>query len=121
MRITNLRLISLFFLTILFLQGVHAQNTSVRGLVTDAKGEALIGVNVTEVGNTNNGAITDINGVFTLSVPSQGQIQVSYLGYKTEVVNVNNRTNITRSGTSFGTPMDAYVPNNRCYRKYFCR
>lgn len=95
MRITNLRLISLFFLTILFLQGVHAQNTSVRGLVTDAKGEALIGVNVTEVGNTNNGAITDINGVFTLSVPSQGQIQVSYLGYKTEVVNVNNRTNIT--------------------------
>ncbi len=95
MRITKkLRLFSLFFLTILFLQGLHAQNTSVRGLVTDAKGEALIGVNVTEVGNANNGTITDINGVFTLNVPSQGQIQVSYLGYKTEVVSVNGRTNI---------------------------
>ena len=63
--------------------GAHAQET-VRGIVKDVTGEPLIGANVLEKGTASNGAITDINGKFTLKVAGKKSvIVVSMIGMRT--------------------------------------
>lgn len=57
--------LSLFFLSSLI---TYAQ-VNVRGKVVDATGETLIGVNVI-LKDTRQGTVTDVEGEFTLSVPS---------------------------------------------------
>lgn len=70
-----------------------AQSIQLKGTVTDTTGEPIIGASVIEKGTTN-GLITDYDGNFTLTVSPQATIVVSYVGYKSEEVAVNNRTNI---------------------------
>lgn len=52
-----------------------------------------MGVNVIEKGTTN-GTMTDMDGRFTLSVPGNATLQISYIGYTTEEVVVNNQTKL---------------------------
>lgn len=52
--------------------------SKVSGTVKDANGEPLIGVSVMEVG-TNNGAVTDINGNYTLNVKPGAKLKLSYM------------------------------------------
>lgn len=59
---------------------VYAQDV-VKGVVTDATGEPMVGVTVREQ-NTNNGVVTDINGNFSLKVKPNSVIQFTYVGYK---------------------------------------
>ena len=66
----------------------------ITGVVTDASGEPIIGANVFEKGSTTNGTITDIDGRFTLEIPSNGSLVVSYIGYQTQTVSVANRKDI---------------------------
>ncbi|MDR2497751.1 MAG: TonB-dependent receptor [Tannerellaceae bacterium] len=66
------------------------------GTVTDPHGEPIIGANVLEKGTTN-GAVTDIDGKFTLSVRSGAILQVSYIGYVSLEVQVNNSSNLSIS------------------------
>lgn len=61
--------------------GAYAQDV-VKGVVTDASGEPMIGVTVREQ-NTGNGVVTDINGNFNLKVKPNSVIQFTYVGYKT--------------------------------------
>ncbi|WP_165004184.1 SusC/RagA family TonB-linked outer membrane protein [Seramator thermalis] len=70
-----------------------AQNIKVTGKVTDNTGEAIIGANVTQKGTTI-GTATDIDGNFTLNVPGNATLVVSFLGYIPQEINVNDRTNI---------------------------
>ena len=65
--------------------GVYAQNITVKGHVKDALG-GVIGANVVEKGNTTNGAITDLDGNFTLTVPQGATLVVSFIGYKSQEV-----------------------------------
>ena len=54
---------------------------SVKGTVVDALGDPIIGANVLEVGTTN-GAVTDMDGNFTLNVKKLGaELSFSYIGY----------------------------------------
>jgi len=77
-------LLNLLFLTFSF--GLSAQLTDVKGVVKDAKtDEPLIGVNIIVSGNQT-GTITDIDGNFTLKVPLNGVIKVSYIGYSTQEI-----------------------------------
>ncbi len=69
-----------------FAQGGH----TVSGVVTDASGEPMIGVNVTAVGTTN-GTITDLDGHYSLSVSPNEKLQYSFIGYLTQVVVVGNQ------------------------------
>jgi TonB-linked SusC/RagA family outer membrane protein len=70
------------------------QQKRVTGRVTDGGGSALPGVNIAEKG-TANGAITDVNGNFTLSVASPASIiSISFIGYSTQEVVVGDRTTI---------------------------
>ena len=61
------------------------QQIKVSGTVSDAMGP-VIGVSVVEKGNTSNGTITDVNGNFSLSVPSGATLLISYIGYKAQEV-----------------------------------
>lgn len=62
--------------------GSQQKNVVVSGKVTDSKGEPLIGVTVLEKGTTN-GAITDFDGNYSLTVSSTSSVlQYSYVGYK---------------------------------------
>ncbi|WP_019540246.1 SusC/RagA family TonB-linked outer membrane protein [Proteiniphilum acetatigenes] len=77
---------------------------TISGHINDTKGEPLIGVNVVEAG-TSNGTITDIDGNYTLKLTTSDPIlNISYIGFETQTVNVGNRTviNITlEEETSF--------------------
>ena len=67
----------------------------ITGKVSDSAGEPIIGANILEKGTTN-GAITDMDGNFELSVQSNAMLIVSYIGYVTQEVKVTGRTlNIT--------------------------
>ena len=73
---------------------VKQQNTiTVKGVVTDMQGEAIIGANILQQGTTN-GTITDIDGNFTLEVPTDAQLAVSYIGYKKQEVEIGDRNYI---------------------------
>ena len=61
-----------------------AQNRAISGTVVDANGEALIGASVVVKGNTSVGTVTDFDGNFAFSVPSESStIVVSYVGMNT--------------------------------------
>src|SRR5690554_6836099 len=65
-----------------------AQDRIVSGTVSDAQGEPIIGANVRVVG-TSSGAATNIDGYYTLSVPSSAtRLHVSYIGMKDIEVNI---------------------------------
>lgn len=67
----------------------------VTGVVTDAKGESIIGANVVVKGNPTIGAITNMEGRYEVMLPSDDVILlVSYLGYNTEEIKVKGRRNI---------------------------
>lgn len=74
---------------------VNQQTMQVTGVVKDGTGEPLIGVNVVQKGASNNGAITDIDGRFTLNVPANATLVFSYIGYKTVEVPVNGQRNLS--------------------------
>jgi len=67
---------------------------SVSGIVKDARtGEAILGASILEKG-TNNGVITNFDGVFTITVASKSTLIVRYLGYLTEEVPVSGKTTL---------------------------
>ena len=63
-----------------------AQTVTGSGKVVDSKGEPIIGASVIEKGSTSNGVITDIDGAFSIKVPTGKTIEVSCIGYETVVV-----------------------------------
>ena len=72
--------------------GAYAQNKAISGTVVDGAGVPVIGASVVVVGNTTNGAMTDIDGKFTLNVPANAVISVSCIGYSTQNFVVGNQT-----------------------------
>ena len=93
---SNLKVRSFWIVVLMFVFGlnVHAQKISVSGVVKDMSGEPAIGASIIEKGTTN-GMMTNINGEFTLNVDPNGTIVVSYVGYKSQEMLVNGRTNLS--------------------------
>ena len=60
----------------------------------DKTGETVIGASVVQKGNTGNGTITDIDGNFTLSVPANSTLVISYVGMKTQEIALKGQTKI---------------------------
>lgn len=81
-------------LTLLMPMIVLAQDITVQGTVTDEAGETLIGATVQQKG-TSNGTVTDFDGNFTLTVPTNAILSVSYIGYTPKEITVNGLTNLT--------------------------
>lgn len=65
-----------------------------KGTVKDKTGETVIGASVVQKGNTGNGTITDIDGNFTLSVPANSTLVISYVGMKTQEIALKGQTKI---------------------------
>lgn len=64
---------------------------TITGQVTDENGDGLPGATIQEKGTTN-GTITDVNGDFSLNVTQDGVLTVSFVGYRTQEIPVNERT-----------------------------
>jgi TonB-dependent starch-binding outer membrane protein SusC len=68
-------------------------NITVKGKVVDEKGEPLPGASVIQRG-TNNGAITDIDGNFSISVPSDATLIISFIGYLNEEIVIAGKSEL---------------------------
>ena len=69
------------------------QKVTISGTVSDELHEPVIGASVIEKG-TSNGTITDIDGNFTLKVPAGTIIQISYIGFKDQLVKATSTEKI---------------------------
>lgn len=93
-KISNLSKGILFIILWTFSLCIFAQNITVRGIVTDATNEPLIGVTV-RIEGTSVGTITDVNGNFTFpNIPFNAVLEVSYVGMVSQNIPVNGRTTI---------------------------
>lgn len=88
----NLKHIWLMMLLCLLPLGgvVHAQNITVTGTVTDSIGP-VIGASVIQKGTTN-GAVTDVDGTYSLSVPSNAVLTISCIGYTTREIRLEGQS-----------------------------
>jgi hypothetical protein len=92
----NRKLLKSFLLMTLYLFPLiaMAQTRIVGGVVTDEGNEPLIGVSVVAKGTTN-GTMTDTDGNYSLNVPDgNSTLVVSYVGFKTQEIEVGNQTTI---------------------------
>ena len=71
-----------------------AQQIAVNGFVKDATGEPIIGATV-RVAGTDGGAVTDIDGNFTLNAEPGAKLQISYIGYATQEVTAAKNVVVT--------------------------
>ena len=86
--------IKLFFMVMAMLlasAAANAQNMTVTGVVTDSNDVPVIGATVMVEG-TQTGTSTDVDGAFKISVPANGTLVVSIIGYATETVPVEGRS-----------------------------
>ena len=77
-----------------------SQNFIVKGTVKDASGEALLGVNISQVG-TVNGTVSDVNGNFQISVSPNAKLQFSFVGYLGQVIAVGEKRTLHDSMVSW--------------------
>ena len=78
---------------------MSAQNTEIKGRVTDTSGEPLVAVTVYESGNTSNGTVTDMDGNYSITVAPTATLVFSCLGFEEiqEPVSKRNTINVTMS------------------------
>ena len=76
----------------LFMVGSISAQT-VKVTVTDETGEPVIGASVLEKGSQN-GGITDIDGIFNITLKGSKQIVVSYIGMKTQTIDGKGKTSV---------------------------
>ncbi|MDE6511116.1 MAG: SusC/RagA family TonB-linked outer membrane protein, partial [Muribaculaceae bacterium] len=85
-----------------------AQNITVTGTVLDDTGEPLIGATIVQKG-TNNGVAADIDGNYSISVPSKATLVFSYIGCDSKEVAVNGQKKIDVTLKSSSTMLDEVV------------
>ncbi|MGI6571944.1 MAG: SusC/RagA family TonB-linked outer membrane protein [Fermentimonas sp.] len=90
------RKLFLFFSLCLFAVGtiVAQQQVRVNGTVVDENGEPAIGATI-QVKGTTVGTVTDAEGHFTVSAPSNGTLIISYVGFTTQEIPVSANVRVT--------------------------
>ena len=86
----------------------HGKTIVVKGKVVDKGGQAVIGANILVKG-TSTGAVTDLDGNYTLSVSPNATLVFSYIGMKSQTVAVNNRKQIDVTLEDEAKAIDAVV------------
>ncbi len=88
----------LLFCFVMAISPAYAQNTTVKGVVRDAMGPTA-GATVVQKG-TNNGTITDLDGNFTINVPANAVLVISFVGLDTQEIPVAGKKfiEVTLSG-----------------------
>lgn len=85
-----------------------AQGVTVKGTVLDENKEALIGATI-QVKGENNGVAADLDGNFTLKVKKNATLVVSYIGYLTQEVRLQGKTQITVQLTPDSKTLDEVI------------
>lgn len=86
----NSKFSTFFLLMLLSVFPLIAQNVTITGVISDkVTGETLIGAKVLQKG-TNNGTITNFDGNFTISVPLNSILEISYVGFQSKEVTVSS-------------------------------
>lgn len=65
----------------------------ITGVVKDQHGDPIVGANIVQKGTTN-GVISDLNGTFSINVPDNVTLQISYIGYLSKEVRIGNNTSL---------------------------
>ena len=81
----------LSFLCLLASLSLRAQNVNVTGTISDVNGEPVIGAAV-QVQNTTQGVVTGVDGTYSISVPRNAVLEVSSMGFRTQVIPVDGRS-----------------------------
>ena len=84
------------------------QAKKITGKVLDAAGEPIIGASVLVKGS-GTGAVTDIDGNFSVEAPVGSTLEVSFIGYKTVTLKVTNATTYTVSLQDDSQALDEVV------------
>ncbi|HQX45490.1 MAG TPA: TonB-dependent receptor plug domain-containing protein, partial [Saprospiraceae bacterium] len=103
--------LSLIFILFTFCSGIQsiAQTLVIKGKVTDKNtGEPLAGVNVI-IWSTTKGTVTDPDGLYSISAPSNGKIEFAYLSYASQIVNIEGRSTIDIQMVSTNSELDQVV------------
>ena len=95
------------FLLCLFPLGALAQGV-VKGTVSDESGEPIIGATV-KVQGSNEGAITDFDGNYSVKAASNATLSFSYVGYVTQTVNVGGKSTINVTMVEDNTTLNDVV------------
>ena len=74
------------------ISAIVQQTKKITGNVTNESGQPIIGATVLEKGHTSNGTISDIDGNFTITVPANATLTISYIGYMTQEIKVGYQT-----------------------------
>ncbi|MFR3549522.1 MAG: carboxypeptidase-like regulatory domain-containing protein [Coprobacter sp.] len=85
-----------------------ASKRNITGKITDEQGEALIGVNVM-VDGTTTGAMTDLDGRFSLQAVEGDVLKVSYVGYMTVTMKVSETADYNITMRSDAQALDEVV------------
>ena len=89
----------MFLLLVLGIGQAIAQGVTVSGTVTDASdGSPLVGVNI-YIKGTDLGTVTDADGQFTVIADIGDVLTFSYIGFRTQEVEMDGRTEINISMT----------------------
>lgn len=79
----NKKLLSSVCFLFVFICALGAQNVTVKGNVTSkTDGQPVIGASVIETSSSANGTISDFDGNFSLTVPANATLKITYIGYK---------------------------------------
>lgn len=70
----------------------NGETKRITGVVTDSKGEPVIGASVFEKG-TKNGTVTDIDGNYSLNVSDNSEVEISYIGFANQNIKVRGNSN----------------------------
>ena len=70
----------------------YAQSRAISGKVIDASGAPIPGASVIVIGNERIYTVTDLDGKFALEVPAGANLNVSFIGYQSQVVAIGNQT-----------------------------
>jgi TonB-linked SusC/RagA family outer membrane protein len=70
----------------------YAQSRAISGKVIDASGAPIAGASVIVIGNERIYTVTDLDGKFALEVPAGANLNVSFIGYQSQVVAIGNQT-----------------------------
>ena len=90
--------------------GAQQQVITVKGKVTDDKGEPLPGVSVVEKENPMNGTITGIDGTYSITIASgDGVLNYSFIGFENQELQVVGRTTINITLVDETTGLDEVV------------
>lgn len=87
-----MRIIFLFSLSLVALY-LSAQEITIKGVVSDDTGEQLIGVSI-ELKGSKTGVLTNIEGGYLIKAPANGTLIYRYIGFDTQEVPINGRTQI---------------------------